>query len=101
MKTEIRKFVAAVSTLGLLASCAETGAPDVNNDMSMVGQDTGTFADNDSIERWYESTAEELAKHLSGSCGRCCLARRQTMQAVGSSVFPPFLVAFRGSVQAT
>jgi hypothetical protein len=75
MKTEIRKFVAAVSTLGLLASCAPTGVLDVHNHMSIAAQDNETFADNDSIERWFESTSKELMKHLWAPCGRCCLAR--------------------------
>jgi hypothetical protein len=61
MKTEIRKFVAAVSTLGLLASCAQTGALDVGNDNTSVGaQSTRTSADHDSIASRYENMASEL-----------------------------------------
>jgi hypothetical protein len=85
MKTEIRNFVAAVSTLGLLASCAQSGDPDVHDDVSMAAQATGILADNDSIERWYESTSNELVKRLWAPCGRCCLARTRTTHAVGSS----------------
>jgi hypothetical protein len=75
MKTVLKKFIAVVSTLGLLASCAQTGALEVQNDMSMPAQASGIFADTDSIERWYESTSKELIKQLWAPCGRCCLAR--------------------------
>jgi hypothetical protein len=61
MKTEIRKFVAAASALGLLASCAHTGAPEVQNgDTSVAAGSTRTFADHHSIARRYENTAKEL-----------------------------------------
>jgi predicted small lipoprotein YifL len=61
MKTEIRKFVAAVSTLGLLASCALAGPLEVQNDnTSMAAQNAKTFADHHSIATRYENTAKEL-----------------------------------------
>lgn len=61
MKTEIRRFVAVVSTLGLLASCAQTGALEVQNDnTNRAAQDAGTFADHDSIAKRYENTARAL-----------------------------------------
>lgn len=69
MKTEIRKFVVAVATLGLLASCAQPGGLDVHNRVNMAAPDTGTFADNDSIKRWFETTSKELMKHLWAPCG--------------------------------
>ena len=75
MKTILRKFIATVSTLGLLSSCAQTEALEVQNDMSMPAQASGIFADTDSIERWYESKSKELIKQLWAPCGRCCLAR--------------------------
>ncbi len=61
MKTEIRKFVATVSTLGLLASCAHTGALEVGNDnTSMAAQNASTFADHESIARGFQNKAREL-----------------------------------------
>ena len=64
MKTELRRFVAVVSTLGLLASCAQTSALERQNDnMSGAAQSSSTFADNDSIVKGYENTAKEMAWH--------------------------------------
>jgi hypothetical protein len=61
MKTEIRKFVAAVYTLGLLASGALAGPLEVQNDnTSMAAQNAKTFADHYSIARGYENAAKEL-----------------------------------------
>jgi hypothetical protein len=61
MKTEIRKFVAALSTLGLLAFCVPVGALEVQNDnTSADGQDTETFTDHDSIASLYEDTAKKM-----------------------------------------
>ncbi len=62
MKTEIRRFIAVVSTLGLLASCAQTGALErQNDDMSGAAQVSSTSADHDSIVKGY--TAKEMAWH--------------------------------------
>jgi len=64
MKTELRRFVAVVSTLGLLASCAQTSALERQNDnMSGAAQSSSTFADHDSIVKGYENTAKEMAWH--------------------------------------
>jgi hypothetical protein len=61
MKTEIRNFVAAVATLGLLASCAQTDFLKGQSDnTSVASQNTGVLGDHDIIARRYESTAEEL-----------------------------------------
>ena len=85
MKTILRKFIATVSTLGLLSSCAQTEALEVQNDISIAAQASGIFPDTDSIERWYENTSKELIKHLWSPCGRCCLARTWTTRTAGSS----------------
>ncbi|MEP6607015.1 MAG: hypothetical protein ABJA60_13005 [Nitrosospira sp.] len=62
MNTEIRRFVVVVSTLGLLASCAQTGALERQNDnMSGAAQSSSAFADHDSIVKGYENTAKEMA----------------------------------------
>jgi hypothetical protein len=60
MKTEIRKFVAAASTLGLLVACAHTGGLEAKNDNTSVASQTRTFIDHDSIARRYENMAKEL-----------------------------------------
>jgi hypothetical protein len=61
MKTEIRKFVAAVSTLGLLASYAQAGPLQVQKDnTSVAAQNARTFSDHDGIATRYENTAREL-----------------------------------------
>jgi hypothetical protein len=64
MKPELRRFVAVVSTLGLLASCAQTSALKRQNDkMSGAAQSSSTFADHDSIVKGYKNTAKEMAWH--------------------------------------
>ena len=61
MKTEIRKFVAAVATMGLLASCAQTDFLEQQSDnTSSAAQNTQTLGDHDSIARRYENAAKEL-----------------------------------------
>jgi hypothetical protein len=61
MKTILKKLIAAVSTLGLLASCAQTGALEAGNDNPRLDAlNTKTFADHDHIARRYENTAKEL-----------------------------------------
>ena len=61
MEQEIRKFIAAISTLGLLASCAETGALGVQNDnMSVAAQSIRTYVDHDGLARRYENRASKL-----------------------------------------
>jgi hypothetical protein len=61
MKTETRKFVAAAAMLGLLASCAQTGALEAGGDhTSMDTINTKTFGDHDRIARRYENAALQL-----------------------------------------
>jgi cystathionine beta-lyase/cystathionine gamma-synthase len=61
MKTEIRKFIGAVSTLGLLASYAQAGPFEVQDDNTSVAtQNASTFAYHGGIARRYENKAREL-----------------------------------------
>ncbi len=62
MKTKIRRFVAVVSTLGLLASCAQPAAPERQHDNTNgAAQSTSAFADYDSIVKRSENTTKEMA----------------------------------------
>jgi hypothetical protein len=68
MQKEIRKFVAAISTLGLLAGCSETGAIEAKkDDASVSAQNIRPFVDHDGLARRYENRARKLlemaAKH--------------------------------------
>ena len=68
MQKEIRKFVAAISTLGLLAGCSETGAIEAKKDgTSVSAQNIRPFVDHDGLARRYENRAGKLlamaAKH--------------------------------------
>jgi hypothetical protein len=64
MKTELRRFVAVVSTLGLLASCAQTGTPErQSGNMSGAAQSTIAFAGHNTIVNQSENTAKEMAWH--------------------------------------
>ena len=48
MEKEIRKFVAAISMLGLLAACSETGAIEAKkDDTSLAAQNIRPFVDHD------------------------------------------------------
>jgi predicted small lipoprotein YifL len=87
MRTEIRKFVATVSALGQLASCAETGPLEVTNgNTSVSAQNTTTYVPNNVIAGADESQLkEQLAKRLWSPCGRCCLARRELSHTVNPS----------------
>ncbi|SCX37890.1 hypothetical protein [Nitrosospira sp. Nsp1] len=61
MQKEIRKFVAAISTLGLLASCSETGLIEAKKeDTSVSAQNIRPFVDHDGLARRYESRAGKL-----------------------------------------
>ncbi|PTR16330.1 hypothetical protein C8R31_102344 [Nitrosospira sp. Nsp2] len=61
MKTEIRNFVAAVATLGLLASCAQTDFLKGQSDSTSAAlQNTRVLSDHDIIAKRYENTAKEL-----------------------------------------
>jgi hypothetical protein len=64
MKTETRRFIAVVSMLCVLASCAQTGPLErQNTDMSEAAPSTSTFADHDSIVKRSENTAKEMVWH--------------------------------------
>lgn len=61
MEKEIRKFVAAISTLGLLAGCSETGAIEAKkDDTSVSAQNIRPFVDHDGLARRYENRARKL-----------------------------------------
>lgn len=61
MEKEIMKFVAAISTVGLLAACSETGAIEAKkDDTSVSAQNISPFVDHDGLARRYESRARKL-----------------------------------------
>ena len=60
MEKEIMKFVAAISTLGLLAACSETGAIEARNNASLAAPSIRTFIDHDELSRRYENRARKL-----------------------------------------
>jgi outer membrane murein-binding lipoprotein Lpp len=61
MEKEIRKFVAAISTLGLLAGCSETGTIEAKkDDTSVSAQNIRPFVDHDGLARRYENRARKL-----------------------------------------
>jgi hypothetical protein len=61
MQKEIRKFVAAISTLGLLAGCLETGTIEAKkDDASASAQNIKPFVDHDGLARRYENRARKL-----------------------------------------
>ena len=61
MEKEIMKFVAAISTLGLLAACSETGAIEAKkDDTSVSAQNIRPFVDHDGLARRYENRARKL-----------------------------------------
>ena len=61
LENEIRKFMTAISTLGLLASCLETDAIGTKKDDTSVStQNIRPFIDHDGLARRYESRAGKL-----------------------------------------
>ena len=61
MRTEIMKLIAAVSSLGLLASCAQTDFLAQRSDnTSAAAQNPRTSGYHNSIARRYENAAKEL-----------------------------------------
>lgn len=61
MQKEIRKFIAAIFTLGLLAACSETGVIEAKkDDTSASAQDIMPFVDHDGLARRYENRASKL-----------------------------------------
>ncbi|HVW63911.1 MAG TPA: hypothetical protein VHB01_02765 [Nitrosospira sp.] len=61
MKAKIGKFVAAVSMLGFLAACAQTGALEVRNaELDKAAQNARTYADHDRLAKQYKNSARQL-----------------------------------------
>ena len=61
MQKEIRKFVAAISTLGLIAGYSETGTIEAKkDDTSAPAQSIRPFVDHDGLARRYENRARKL-----------------------------------------
>ncbi|WP_040851898.1 hypothetical protein [Nitrosospira lacus] len=61
MKTRLGTFVAVLSMLGLLASCAQMGPLEAQNDTSRrAAQHARTYADHNNLARQYENTAKEI-----------------------------------------
>lgn len=61
MKAKIGKFVAAISMIGLLASCAQTGALEVHNaELDQAAQSARTYADHDRLAKQYKNNARQL-----------------------------------------
>ncbi|MEO8992415.1 MAG: hypothetical protein ABI284_06735 [Nitrosospira sp.] len=61
MEKEIRKFVAAISTLGLLAACSGTNAIEAKKgDTSLSAQNIGSFVGHDGLVRQYQNRATKL-----------------------------------------
>jgi hypothetical protein len=61
MKTEIRRFVATLSTLGILVIGAESRAVEVEKDNATVPEtNTRASTNHDNLARQYENSAREL-----------------------------------------
>jgi hypothetical protein len=61
VEKEIIKFVAAISTLGLLAACSEIGAIEAKkDDTSVSAQNIRPFVEHDGLARRYENRARKL-----------------------------------------
>ncbi|MEK7721246.1 MAG: hypothetical protein AAB359_02525 [Elusimicrobiota bacterium] len=61
MNVNVKRFYAALSMLGLLASCAQLGALEAQNaDTRSATQNTRTYADHDNLAKHYENTAKEM-----------------------------------------
>lgn len=61
MKTKLGTFVAVLSMLGLLASCAQTGPLEKrSDDIQKAAQNARTYADHDNLAKQYANTAKEI-----------------------------------------
>jgi outer membrane murein-binding lipoprotein Lpp len=61
MQKEIRKFVAAISTLSLIAGCSEIGTIEAKkDDTSAPAQNIRAFVDHDRLARRYENRVRKL-----------------------------------------
>ena len=63
MKTKSGTFVAILSALGLLASCAQMSPLEAQNDnIHRAGKSAKTYADHEKLAKQYQNTAKELLK---------------------------------------
>lgn len=61
MKTRLGKFLAVLSMLGLLASCAQMSPFETENaDTLRAAQNARTYADHDGLVKQYENAAKEM-----------------------------------------
>ena len=61
MSANVKILYAALSMLGLLASCAQLGSFEAQNtDIGKAAQNTRTHADHDNLAKQYENTAKEM-----------------------------------------
>ena len=61
MRKGIRKWVAAVSALGLIAGCSETGKIDAGKDgTSAPARNSGHFSHHDRLPKAYENRVRKL-----------------------------------------
>jgi predicted ribosome quality control (RQC) complex YloA/Tae2 family protein len=61
MKTRLGRFLAILSMLGLLASCAQMSSFETENaDTLRAAQNASTYADHDSLAKQYENAAKEM-----------------------------------------
>jgi hypothetical protein len=63
VKTKSGTFVAILSALGLLASCAQMSPLEAQNDnIHRAGKSAKTYADHDKLAKQYQNTAKEMLK---------------------------------------
>jgi hypothetical protein len=63
VKTTSGTFVAILSALGLLASCAQMSPLEAQNDnIHRAGKSAKTYADHDKLAKQYQNTAQEMLK---------------------------------------
>lgn len=61
VKTKSGTFVVILSTLGLLASCAQMSPLEAQNDnIQRAGKSAKTYADHDKLAKQYQNTAKEM-----------------------------------------
>jgi len=61
MKTRLGTFVAVLSTLSLLASCAQMGPLEKqSDDIQKAAQNARTYADHENLAKQYANTAKEI-----------------------------------------
>lgn len=61
MKTKLGTFIAVLSTIGLLASCAQMSPLEAQYDSTRkAAQNARTYADHNNLAKQYENTAKEM-----------------------------------------